>query len=130
MHGEVIFFLGINYLNGFLVADQYPLVSYLPAAFSIKRSRRQHQLELPALGFLYLTVTGDAGRTLKDVIPHKSLPSLLMQGDPVPPLLPCSRAGTGFLLLHLCIKTTDIHRKTTFPCDQGCQVQGKAVRII
>ena len=57
MNRQIIFFLGINYVDGLEFADQYTGITYLAAAFGVERSMIEYDLIQCLIFLFYLTVT-------------------------------------------------------------------------
>src|SRR5690606_18840282 len=78
VYRQVIFFLGIDDLDGLFVADQHTLIPYLSSAFGIKRCGGQHQLILATFSFFYLTVPANGGGTFHRIIANEPCAGILI----------------------------------------------------
>ena len=129
MYRQVVFTLGIYYIQFLIVSDQPSGITDLSAHLCIERSLVQDDLEKFFILLFDLTVTQDLGFTFEQVVTDE-LGFAFFQNHPVACLDSGSIAGTFFLFLHFGIELFDIYLHTVFTQDQFSQVQRESVSII
>ena len=102
--GEVVFALGVEDFNRFLLVDQYALVAYLSAHFCIERRVVKHQFKVGLLLLLHLAIFQNAAAVFGE-IPTVEGGVAFGQHHPVTRFGSGSVAGAFLLLLHFGIES-------------------------
>ena len=124
----VVLALGVDNLDGLVLANEYTLVANLSTHLTIEWSVVEYQLIERVLLLSHLAVAQDVALIFCIVVTHEVLVAFF-QNFPVAVLYSSSIAGTLFLLLHLLVEACSIYGVTILTADKLCQVERETVCI-
>ena len=127
--GQVVFFLGVDDVNGLELAHQYTRIAYLTTAFGVERRLVQYNLVECLVLLLHLTVAQDAGFIFCIVVAYK-FGSAFLQRNPVAGLHSGGVAGTLLLLLHLGIEFLRVGCHAILTQNEFGQVEREAEGVV
>ena len=124
----VVLALGVDNLDGLILAYEHTLVANLSTHLTIEWSVVEYQLIERVLLLSHLAVAQDVALIFCIVVTHEVLVAFL-QNLPVAVLYGSSIAGTLFLLFHLLVEACSIYCVTILTADELCKVERETVGI-
>ena len=121
--GQVVFALGVEDLDRFLLVDEHTGVTHLAAHFSIEGRGVEHELEVGLFLLRDLAILEDAAAVF-GVVPTHKLGFAFVHGHPVGGFDGGGIAGTLFLLFHLGVEGSFVDGETGFGADEFGEVEG------
>src|SRR5574344_2340403 len=111
MYRQVVFFLGIDDINGFAFANQYTGITYLTTRFGVERSVVEYYFEIGLFLLCHFTIAKYVYIVFGVVVTNK-IRNAGYQFDPVACLYGCRIAGALFLLVHFGFEFVFVERQT------------------
>ena len=124
----VVLPLGVDNLDGLILANEYTLVANLSTHLTIEWSVVEYQLIERVLLLSHLAVAQDVALIFCIVVTYEVLVAFL-QDFPVAVFYGSSIAGTLFLLLHLLVEACSIYGVTILTADKLCKVERETIGI-
>ena len=128
MNGQVVFALGVEDFNRFVVVFQYTAVAYLTTHFSIERRFVEYEFKVSLLFLLHTAVAQNAAVGFGEVPAHE-FRFAFGQNHPVVGFDGSSIACALLLLLHFGVELVLIDGHAVFVADEFGEVEGEAVGI-